>query len=275
MAPAMSARDLLRLRRAERDVLLTRVTALLLADTRIVAAWLIGSLGRGDGDDLSDIDLRIVVADEHIAAVLAERRECVKRLGVPTLIQDAPRNAPADGAFLLVFYASDAGPQCIDWTWQPQSHARIPLDAHVLFDHVGIARQSPPPLASVDQRIIAVTDQTIFFWMMCNVAAKIIVRRQRRYALQMIDAVAQALHRVCWLIGLSDSEPGYKDTRTDAPPVEPIAQLAALRALAQEMEALTPQIIAFGATAPREAIPQVYRFFALVEAMLAEDVGAS
>lgn len=44
-------------RQAERDALLRTIEAALRADERVVAAWLVGSLGRGTADALSDLDL--------------------------------------------------------------------------------------------------------------------------------------------------------------------------------------------------------------------------
>ncbi len=48
---------------ADREDLLARIVSMLQADERFVAAWLEGSYVHGTKDDLSDIDLRIVVAD--------------------------------------------------------------------------------------------------------------------------------------------------------------------------------------------------------------------
>ena len=61
-------------RRAEREALLARITESLEADGRIAAAWLFGSMGRGETDDLSDLDLRVVAYDEHIESICASRQ---------------------------------------------------------------------------------------------------------------------------------------------------------------------------------------------------------
>src|SRR4029077_6324408 len=42
------------------------------ADDRIVSAWLSGSLGRGEGDAWSDVDVTCVVDEEDLAACVAE-----------------------------------------------------------------------------------------------------------------------------------------------------------------------------------------------------------
>jgi len=271
----MSVRDQLEVRRAERDALLERITGLLMDDARVVAAWLFGSLGRDDADDLSDIDLRVIVADQHSEAVNATRQEYVRQLGQPLLVEEALGNAPPGGGYLLALYESQAGLQHVDWTWEPQSQARIPPDARLLFDRVGIPSTSVPEPLMATERAPRVTDRTTFFWAMSPIAAKFVARRQRRSALTMIGMIERTLHEVQWLVGTRSVAPGFKDYRTDPPPVEPADQLATVRALAREMEALTPQIVASGAATPTDAIPEVYRFFDLVDAMLTEGVTPS
>ena len=44
------------------------------------------SLGRGEADALSDIDIFIVVSDDHFEAAIAERYDFMARLGRPALI---------------------------------------------------------------------------------------------------------------------------------------------------------------------------------------------
>src|SRR5437868_5689604 len=114
----LSVAGLLVTRRAERAALLQRAIALLKADERVCAAWLFGSLGRGDADDLSDLDLWVVVEDEHIEEIVAARRDYVARLAEPLLMEEAPQNAPAGGGYLLALYGGDGGPHQVDWYWQ-------------------------------------------------------------------------------------------------------------------------------------------------------------
>jgi predicted nucleotidyltransferase len=55
-----------RTRRREREALLERLVGLFSGDSRFVAAFLTGSLGRGAGDDLSDLDLWTVAEDADL-----------------------------------------------------------------------------------------------------------------------------------------------------------------------------------------------------------------
>ena len=113
----VTGEDALRQRQRERDELLDRIVAALRTDERVAAAWFAGSLGRGDADAWSDLDVWVVVEDEHAGAVIAGSRSFVAAVGSPLLILEAPQNAPADVAYLLVLYPGRAGPQQVDWYW--------------------------------------------------------------------------------------------------------------------------------------------------------------
>src|SRR5262245_21882478 len=94
---------LLELRRAERDALLEQ-------DPRVVAAWLFGSLGLGAGDALSELDLFVVIADEHLEAVIEARDAFIAQLGTPVQVLEAPQNAPPRGAYAMALYSGEDGP---------------------------------------------------------------------------------------------------------------------------------------------------------------------
>ncbi|WP_374655707.1 hypothetical protein [Phenylobacterium sp.] len=59
---------------AEQQALLDRLTAALASEPRVQAAWLSGSLGRGEGDAWSDVDLTVLVAQDDLAQVIAAFR---------------------------------------------------------------------------------------------------------------------------------------------------------------------------------------------------------
>jgi hypothetical protein len=266
----MSFADALARRRAERDDLFARVEALLRADRRIVAAWLTGSLGREDGDDLSDLDIWIVIRDDAMAAIADERQEYVARIGAPILIQEAPHNAPPGGAFLLVFYDSPGGVQEVDWHWQPQSAARLPPHVRLLFDHVGIPRAVPAPPLTDAERAALLTERTVFFWAMAPIAARKIARGQPRAALRLIEMMARAVDEIRWVCGLRETPPPAEDRGSAPPPVQPAEQLTALRDMTRTMESLTATITRQGGTVPLAAIPRIYAFFDFTERLIAE-----
>ena len=45
------------------------------ADARVAAAWLTGSIGRGEDDAWSDLDLHIAVYEQHLRAFWVELRD--------------------------------------------------------------------------------------------------------------------------------------------------------------------------------------------------------
>ncbi len=268
--PALTdiGRDL-QARIAERDALLQRIIQQLRADSRVVAAWLYGSIGRQESDGLSDLDVRLVVADAECKVMLAERRAYIEKIAVPLLIQDVPQNGPSGGAFVLVHYAGSVGPVFVDWTWQPQASARIPPDVHLLFDRVGLLpegsalRPTGPALAD------ALTEKSIFVWMMVQMAAKKIARQEPWVAIIVLNYAQQALDYVKWLLSLSEQPPFFEPRHKGRLPSHPAEQMALVHALSREMEALTPTITDAGGQVPIAVIEPAYRFFDLVDAMIA------
>lgn len=257
-------------RRAERDALLMHLTATLEADPRVCAAWLSGSLGRGDADDLSDIDVWVIVQDEYAEAVKAARRTYVVQIGEPLLIEEAPQNAPPDGAYLAVLYRGQTGPVIVDWYWQSLSAARLLPNCLVLFDRTGIPMATLEKSLSPGEHGDAAVGQAIFFWMMVNIAAKTIARGHSWSALELITAVRLALEDVRWHVGIRPTRPDHKLIKSyaDPLPVLSVDQLAFARQLAHEMEALHPHIAALAGHAPDDVVAPTFTFLERVESRL-------
>ncbi len=269
----MSTSELLQLRRAHRDALLQRATEFLQNDRRVAAAWLHGSLGRGTADEWSDIDLWVVVADDHIDAIRETRREYAEQLGEPLIVVDAPQNAPPGGAFLSVVYGGLAGgPQHVDWTWQRQSDAKIPEDVHVLFDRAELphAKPSVPQSESREDRSAQAAKQTAYFWMMVPIVAKYIARRQPCTVLNLLNMISYASDEVGWLVGKSAQPPVYENRSNTPPPANPGEQMALLRELAGDMERLMAETEELEASVAPGARIEIYSFLDLVDASLRE-----
>jgi predicted nucleotidyltransferase len=58
------------------------------ADERIVAAFLGGSVARGDADEFSDLDLCVIATDDAVDDVGSDRADLVRRLGEPLFLED-------------------------------------------------------------------------------------------------------------------------------------------------------------------------------------------
>ncbi|HEX8597790.1 MAG TPA: nucleotidyltransferase domain-containing protein [Chloroflexia bacterium] len=253
----------------ERTDLIERVSSILHSDERVVAAWLGGSLGSGNADAYSDVDLWVVVRDADIDVVRESRRQFVEVLGRPVLISEAPQNAPHGGAYLWTLYAGKHGPQHVDWSWLPKTGATIPADVRLLFDKVALAladvsRRVPPTGEDLSS---ALSQECAFFWGMCGVVAKYIARGRAYDVLNLLNPVASTSDKIEWLLGEGELK-SYKESIWDEVPLftEPQDQLGLLRKLASEMEfEIGPRVEAAGGQVPHEAIAEIHNLFALVE----------
>jgi len=115
-----------------RESLVDRIVADIRDDRRVRAIWLNGSLRRGGGDALSDVDLTIVVGADG-PEVVAERMAIASRVGALVALLDSPHNAPVDGA--QVNALCDVVPLrvYVDWTFWPTTNER-PTDIDALFE---------------------------------------------------------------------------------------------------------------------------------------------
>ncbi len=253
--------------RTQREQTLEAVTHLLQNDERCVAAWLFGSVGRGTDDELSDLDIWIVVRDADCPAIVAERRAFVSQIAPPIHIQEAPQNAPKNGGFLLTLYAGEAGLQHIDWYWQPQSSAQIPEQVRLLFDRANLPYSGLPPLiysSPAPQNSVEEAEKSItFFWSMAPIAAKYIARRNLWQVLSMLMMLRGTLGSIGTHLQIESL------TALDSPPADtPEGLLALLRQMAESVQNTHPVLEAQGGTPPQEIVPHVLAYFDLVEAFL-------
>src|ERR687892_38913 len=102
--------------RQSREVLLTSIITELSGDERCLAAWLTGSYSRKDADQVSDMDITVVIAEPY-SEILCARQEQVSykttperlaffsKFGQAALIHENNNNAPENGTFTFVLYA--------------------------------------------------------------------------------------------------------------------------------------------------------------------------
>lgn len=260
-------RNALRTRRAEREALLGRITRMLEADDRIAAAWLFGSTGRGEADDLSDLDLRVVVHDEHIGSICEGREAFTAQAGAAVLFAEAPQNRPVGGAFLLTLYAGEFGPQEVDWTWEPLSTARLWPGTRLLLNRAGLTRQGEMPWGYQPRPAQTALEEAAQrvgnFWAMLLIVAKYAARSPHEETMGLIGMPVQLLLEVSNFLGLA---PHYT-METLPPHGRPEEKVALLRGLADEMEALMPAVEAQGGSVSWEVLPHAHRFLDLVEAL--------
>ncbi|MDE2815445.1 MAG: nucleotidyltransferase domain-containing protein [Chloroflexota bacterium] len=281
----MDINELLSIRWRERAELLRRIDQTMRSDHRVRAAWLTGSVARGEDDALSDLDVYIVVADKAIDDFADHRRIHAARPARPILLMDNLSNAPVGGAYLLALYEGEAGPQHVDWFWQAKSTAHRPDDAKILFDRAGLPvmpgaqwrgifhRSSGPPLGPKPPLADVLTHKIAFFWAMTFIAAKYIARRDSETAARMTGVVSRTLTEAAALchngMGLSE---GYAAMAAGFEAAPAIAQLRVLRELVKHAEDLDGPLATHGIVQPSEAISQICQFFDLAEALVVRDV---
>jgi predicted nucleotidyltransferase len=257
-------------RRAERNLLLQHLTSLLEDDGRIAAAWIFGPVGRGDEDDLSDLDIRVIVRDEHIDALCAERQAYASQVGDAVLFQEAPQNRPPGGAFLLTLYEGQFGPQEVDWTWQPLTGAYLWPQTRILLNRAGLTQvgewpwgYQPVPEVSPLERLMSSVNS---FWGMLLVVAKYAARSPYEEWMGLLWMAVEPLRDVSEYLGLAS-----KYTMESLPAHgQPSEKLSLLRDIADQMTGLMPAVEARGGQIPWAVLPCAQRFFDLTEAVTAE-----
>ena len=171
--------------RQSREALLAKIVTELSDDQRFAAAWLTGSYARNDADQVSDLDLQVVVARPY-SDVLCLRKEQVShqtteerlalfsQFGQPALIHENNNNAPEGGTFTFVLYSDSA--LMVDWTLIPQANAIRPHSSLLLFDKGNLPVAAPAAPDDLETSKKAVAEIWAFFWMMAAVTIKYIFR---------------------------------------------------------------------------------------------------
>ena len=250
---------------AARTDLLAHITSTLQNDQRFVAAWLTGSFGRGEQDDISDLDIRVIVADDYSEALCAqpwphgarttdERLALFALFGTPSVIYDAHGNAPEGGTFTYVLYENGLN---VDWMLVPQAKARRATDTVLLFDKVGILFEPTPEPESLEQRITTASDTTAFFWMIAASSLKDLY--PSRYDAvnfhMLLDWLHNALHDVQRAV---DGTPWKYHSGAYAKLAPTRRELiAAHRTLCNRMLALMPEVERIGGKIPTSPMQPV------------------
>lgn len=243
-----------------RDELLKHILVFLYNDERFVAAWLVGSLGRNDGDELSDLDLRIVVADAHAerlctcspkivgAMTSAERLALYEQFGQPLVLSEAPSFGPTGGCFNHVVYRETA--VTVDWVLLPQKGVQIPQqDCRILFDKIGLPSAPPPTPESLEERVQLATHDIGNFWMMMAIGIKYLLRGDFIFWDRVMFGSTYQLQDVKQRI----SGEALHYQRINVPlAVTRSEQIALTRRLCSEMLEEMPKLVALGGQVPED-----------------------
>ncbi|MET8553304.1 nucleotidyltransferase domain-containing protein [Micromonospora zamorensis] len=104
------------------------------------AAWLVGSLGQGNADPYSDIDLVVAVDDATPPSVFGDPVAGLRLPGSVLFTSGKPRNAPADGGYLTACVELATLPVLVDLYLWPKATAALPANGRLLLH-----RTPPPP----------------------------------------------------------------------------------------------------------------------------------
>lgn len=255
---------------AERAQLLGGLNTLVLKDLRIAAAWVFGSLARDDADELSDIDVRVVVHASEFDAVLAARYEFAAQLGEPILVLEAPQNRPPGGAYNMVWYPGVHGPHAVDWSWSSSATTLIPTGVTLFHNRAELTESGEPmefryqPVPHRDRREV-VRQSLHGFWSMLLVVAKYAARSPYAELMDLLKWTIPALRETQQFAGV-DPVPPF-ETMALCP--EPADKISVLRSLAAEASALTPALADRGVIAPVQIEAPAARYLDLTAAVMA------
>jgi hypothetical protein len=237
----------------KREQLLAKIIAAISGDDRFVAAWLTGSYSRSNQDALSDIDISIVVNDEHSdvlcyrssqvsAQTTPERMEIFTRFGEIAFLHENNNNALEGGTFTNTIYAQTA--LIIDWIMIPQKTAQRSSPSQLLFDRVGIPEANPIAPETLEQRAEKASEITAFFWMMMAMTVKYLVRQDAVFVVTWLEELHKMLRELRRLV--ADEPFRYKGGSLTPLSPDCESQVAAIYQLSKEMEGLMPEIAALG-----------------------------
>ena len=264
-----------------RNALFSSLVPFLQADERFVAAWLIGSFGRGLEDNLSDFDLRIVVANAYVNTLCScgsdattyttngtseERLTLYKQFGEPLILREATSFASdgEGGCFNHVVYRKTA--ITIDWVFIPQASARIPSEeCRLLFDKVGLPRKPPLVAESLAERVAQVSREIGTFWFMTNIAIKYLLRGNTFAFYGFLNTTDLALQESKRLIAGKPQRFKYEE-RAESIATTLQGHVAQIRAMCSEMLEVMKQAEAMGAYVPENPMSVTKVWLSMIQA---------
>jgi predicted nucleotidyltransferase len=256
--------------RQRRDVLLARLVTELSNDERFAAAWLAGSYGRNDADEVSDLDLNLVVAKPHSGSLCiraeqvshrttAERFALFSTFGTPALIHENNNNAPEDGTFTFVLYAESA--IMVDWTLIPLVKAKRPYPSRLLFDKTNIPVSPSLEPEDLEQSRKSVAEQWAFFWMMIAITIKYIIRGDQVFVTRWLEELHGMSHEMERRISRLPLQYTHGSLSQLHPTHE--KQIESIRQLCSRMQKLVPKVEQFIGEVPAMPLKEIETLLSL------------
>lgn len=236
-----------------RDALLERIVVSLEHDLRFVAAWLTGSFSTGENDEVSDLDLTVIVSQVYSDELCIrpetitnrppmDRLSLFRQFGSIDFAYENNRNAPTGGTATNVMYAP-LGLR-VDWVLVPEETAQQPENVKLLFSNIDVPSMPKSALDSQEERAKDAAEMVGFFWLMATTVAKYLIRGDGVFVTNWLENLTGLTLDVERRInGIPDQYHRGSMTRLHIEPAEHIAQL---RQLCERIETLTPQVVALG-----------------------------
>ena len=258
--------DALREHREDRAALLASLTAFWQGDARIRTAFLWGSFGRGEADDLSDLDPWLLVAGDAAPSIEPVLRQYAEQTGcLVSAAENIPQYAPSGGGYVGFLHEGRHGLLQVDCYWQPVSVPLPEAEYAVLFDRQAEARigQKYPELTPPDeaQGLQAEVEPGLrFTWFMFLITAKSLAR-DAASDLSLMFYPKPGLEAAAARLGQADLL-GPEDW---AVPEQPLEKVARLRHLVGKVEQLRLIANAQGCTFSSLYTPCLFRYLDMVE----------
>lgn len=258
--------------RADRDALLSSLTDSFQSDARVRAAWLWGSFGRNEADDLSDLDPWLIVADEAATEMGPALRLYAEQTGSFISGGEAPQNAPPGGGYFGSLHEGRHGLLHMDCYWQPQSSVAVVPEQAVLFDRLKERydpAELPPPVSALTLSGDAASSKSQvegglgFAWLMFSIAAKYLARDPASDMGLMLHP-QQGLEEAITLLGQGEA---LLPLDWSVPP-EPLEKAARLRSLVGKAEQAAEAANAQGLSLSLRYAPCLRRYLEMVEGIL-------
>jgi hypothetical protein len=200
-----------------RDRLLDQVLGLLKADPAVAGVALIGSLGRGEADNWSDIDLLILMGDQGLAQFAD--KPATRPWARADLLSDGRHNSPAGATSLGTTRIRSGLPLRVDLHVHPEAQTCWPTDGRIVFERrpIGVGTVSFDRLNASGSRQPATAK-----------SADEIRRIHLSYVPVAGKYIARRSPHACQIIQFLGAMPDFGDA-------DPAAQLLALRSIAGDL----------------------------------------
>jgi hypothetical protein len=172
-----------------------------------IAFHVAGSLGRGEGDVWSDIDVWVTFPDEVIGGVIADRWALYGEVGEILIAHETAHNRTVGGIYSLVIYQTPVGPMIVDWSLMPRASSRVDEPTMVVFEDEPIL--AGERLMDHDAVHVASREDSIT-WLICmlHVAIKKVARGGKDAFIPFLGERYREIGNDYRFGGLQVTEPG-------------------------------------------------------------------